>query len=137
MVWRILAEGVMSLHLLIIGFVVVSAVLLATGFFKARRNWQYLYYGVIVLALGVAANSWLGMWKSCPFTALEYTLRRQYDPTESWIRTRSILGTVVSNVTGGQVPEYVFTIILGTGIVVMISSLIFWRFWRPTRLNAA
>ncbi len=132
MFWKFLAETVMSLHLLIIGFLLVSAVLLAVGVFKARRNWKYFYCGVILLALGVGLNNWLGVWKSCPLTALEYTLRRQYDPTESWIRTKSLAATVVFNVTGAQVPEYVFTIALGTGILVMISSIIFWRAPKPS-----
>jgi hypothetical protein len=131
MLWRILAEAVMSLHLLIIGFFIVSAVLLAIGLFKARRNWQFFYYGVIALALGVALNNWVGISKPCPLTALEYTLRRQYDPSESWIRTKSLSATVVFNITGAQVPEYVFTIALGAGIAVMISSLILWRTTRP------
>lgn len=127
MFWKILAEAVMVLHLLIICFFGVSAVLLAIGFFKKRRNWQFFYCGVVVLALGVAVNQWAGILKSCPLTALEYMMRRYYDPTESWIRTRSISATAVFNVTGIEVPEYIFTILLVIAIAVIISSLIFWR----------
>lgn len=127
MFWKVLAETVMSLHLLIILFFLISVVLLAIGFFKGRRNWQFFYYGCTVVALGVAVNSWVGISKSCPLTALEYMLRRNYDPSESWMRTKSIMATVVLNVTGAEVPEYVFTIALVTGMIVMISSLIFWR----------
>ena len=127
MVWKVLAEAVMSLHLLIIIFFIVSAVLLAIGFFKGRRNWQFFYYGCIVLALGVAVNNSVGILKSCPLTALEYMLRRNYDPSESWMRTKSLMATVVFNITGAEVPEHIFTIALVTGMIVMISSLIFWR----------
>ena len=127
MLWRILSEAVMVTHLLLICFLLVSAVLLATGFFKGRRNWQFFYYAVVALALGVVVNNWVKILKQCPLTALEYMLRSQYDPSESWMRTRSLMATVVFNTTGAEVPEYIFTIALVTGIVVMISSLIFWR----------
>ena len=131
MFWRILSEAVMILHLLLICFLIVSAVLLATGFFKGRRNWQFFYYAVVALALGVVVNNWVKIFKYCPLTALEYILRRQYDPSESWVRTRSLMATVVFNITGAEVPEYVFTIALVSGIVVMVSSLIFWRAKEP------
>jgi len=72
-------------------------------------------------------NNWVKILKHCPLTALEYMLRSQYDPSESWIRTRSLMATVVFNITGAEVPEYIFTIALVTGIVVMISSLTLWR----------
>ena len=122
----------MSVHLLIICFFIVSVVLLAIGFFKGRRNWQLFYYGCTVLALGVAVNNWVGILKACPLTALEYMLRRNYDPGESWLRTKSLMATVVFNITGAEVPECVFTIALVTGMIVMISSLIFWRPTRPS-----
>jgi hypothetical protein len=127
MLWRILSEAVMVLHLLLICFLLVSAVLLAIGFFKGRRNWQIFYYVVVALATGVAVNNWVKILKHCPLTALEYMLRRQYDPSESWIRTRSLMATVFFNTTGAEVPEYVFTIALVSGIAVAVSSLVLWR----------
>jgi hypothetical protein len=54
-------------------------------------------------------------------------LRRLYDPSESWMRTRSLLGTIIFDTTGVEVPEFAFTIGLGIGIVVMIGSLILRR----------
>ena len=127
MFWRILADAVMGLHLLLIGFFGVSVVLLALGFFKGRRNWQFFYYGVTALAVGLGVMAWKGILQSCPLTDLEYMLRRSYDPSESWMRTRSLLGTIIYNTTGVEVPEFVFTIALVIGIVVMISSLLFRR----------
>ena len=127
MLWRILADAVMGLHLLLIGFFAVSVVLLALGFFKGRRNWQFFYYGVtaVVVSLGVAA--WAGVLRSCSLTDLEYILRRLYDPTESWMRTSSLLGTIIFGATGVEVPEFAFTIALVVAVVVMISSLILRR----------
>lgn len=127
MPWRILAETVMGLHLLLMAFLTVSAVLLALGFFRGRRNWQRFYYGVIVLAVGITVADKTEILKSCSLTDLEYMLRRLYDPSESWMRTRSLLGTTMFNTTGVEVPEVVFTIGLGTIIAVMIGSLILRR----------
>jgi hypothetical protein len=125
--WRILADTVMGIHLLLIGFFAVSVVLLALGFFKGRRNWHFFYYGVTAVAISLGVASWLGILKSCSLTDLEYMLRRLYDPSESWMRTRSLLGTIIFDTTGVEVPEFAFTIGLGIGIAVMISSLILRR----------
>ena len=127
MLWRILADAVMGLHLLLIGFFAVSVVLLALGFFKGRRNWQFFYYGVTVVVVGLGIASWVGVLRSCSLTDLEYILRRLYDPTESWMRTSSLLGTIIFNATGVEVPEFAFTIALGVAVMVMISSLILRR----------
>jgi len=125
--WRILADTVMGLHLLLVGFFAVSVILLALGFFKGRRNWQRFYCGVTALAISLGVAAWAGVLRSCSLTDLEYMLRRLYDPSESWMRTRSLLGTIIFDTTGVEVPEYAFTIGLGIGIAVMISSLILRR----------
>ena len=127
MLWRVLAETVMGLHLLLMAFLTVSAVLLALGFFRGRHNWQRFYYGVIVLAVGITVADKTEILTSCSLTDREYMLRRLYDPSESWMRTRSLLGTTMFNTTGVEVPEVVFTIGLGTIIAVMIGSLILRR----------
>jgi len=123
MLWRILADAVMGLHLLLMGFFALSVVLLAAGFFKGRRGWRLFYYGVVASAAGLGAAAWTGRLRNCPLTDLEYALRRLYDPSDSWMRTRSLLGTVIFDTTGVEVPEFAFTIALVTGIAVMIGSL--------------
>ena len=124
MLWRILADAVMGLHLLLMGFFAVSVVLLALGFFKGRRNWQFFYYGVTTVVIGLGVASWIGILRSCSLTDLEYMLRRLYDPSGSWMRTRSLLGTIIFNATGVEIPEFAFTTALGVGIAVMIGSLL-------------
>ncbi len=124
MLWRILADAVMGLHLLLMGFFAVSVVLLALGFFKGRHNWQFFYYGVATVAVGLGVASWTGILKSCSLTDLEYVLRRLYDPSESWMRTMSLLGTIIFDISGVEVPEFAFTIALVVGIAVMIGSLL-------------
>jgi len=127
MLWRILADAVMGLHLLLIALFAVSVVLLALGFFKGRRNWRFFYYGVTAVVVGLGIASWVGVLRSCSLTDLEYILRRFYDPSESWMRTSSLLGTIIFNATGVEVPEFAFTIALVAAVVVMISSLILRR----------
>ena len=127
MPWKILADVVMGVHLLLMAFFAVSVILLALGVFKGRRNWHRFYWGVVVLATSLGAASWAGVLKSCSLTDLEYMLRRLYDPSESWMRIKSLLGTIIFDTTGVEVPEFVFTIGLVTGIVVMIGSLLFRR----------
>ena len=85
------------------------------------------YCGVVVLATGLGVASWIGLLKSCSLTDLEYMLRRLYDPSESWMRTRSLLGTLIYDASGVEVPEFMFTIGLVVGIAVMISSLVLRR----------
>ena len=127
MIWKILADTVMGLHLLLMGFFAVSVVLLALGFFKGRRSWQLFYGGVTALAISLGVASWAGILRSCSLTDLEYMLRRLYDPSESWMRTKSLLGTIIFDTTGIEVPEFAFTIGLGIGITVMIGSLVLRR----------
>lgn len=127
MLWKILAEVVMGTHLLLMALFAMSVILLALGVFKRRRNWQLFYRGVVVSVTGLGAAAWAGVLKSCPLTDLEYMLRRLYDPSESWTRTRSLLGTLIYNTSGIEVPEFVFTISLVVGIAVMVSSLFLQR----------
>ena len=127
MPWKILADVVMGLHLLFITFFAISAVLLGVGFFRGRRNWQLFYWGVTGSAIGLGVASVTRVLRSCPLTDLEYMLRRLYDASESWMRTRSLLGTLIYDATRVEVPEFVFTIGLVIGVIVMISSLTFRR----------
>jgi len=127
MPWKILADVVMGLHLSLMAFFAVSIVLLALGVFKGHRNWLFFYCGVAVLASGLGIAPWTGALKSCSLTDLEYLFRRLYDPSESWMRTRSLLGTLIYDASGIEVPEFVFTIGLVVGIIAMISSLVLRR----------
>jgi len=127
MLWKILADLVTGLHLSIIGFFAVSVVLLATGFFKGKRNWKIFYWVFVALAVGLQVALSTRVLKSCPITDLEYMLRNHYDASASWMRTRSLLATTIFNVTRAEVPEYALTITMAAGIVIMVISLIFWK----------
>ncbi len=127
MVCKIQAEVVVVLHLGIIIFFTVSAVLLALSVFRGRRNWQIFYWCVLGLAVGLRVGDWTGLLESCSITDLEYMLRRMYDPSEVWMREGSLLATVAYNTTGIEIPEFVFTVLWGVITAVMVSSLIFRR----------
>ena len=122
MVWKILADIVMGLHLLLMVLALVYVVLLTLGFFKGQQWARFVCYGLIGLAIYVGVVSFTGL--SCPLTEAEYALRRLYDHSGSWIRSRSLLGTVLFNITGIDIPEFVFTIILIVGIGVTIGALV-------------
>jgi hypothetical protein len=125
--WKLFADTVTGLHLLLMVFFAVSAVLLAAGFFKERRNWKIFYWVFIVVAVGSQVALSTKILKSCPITDLEYLLRSHYDASESWVRSKSLLATAIFNVTGISVPEYALTIAMVAGLVVMVISLIFWK----------
>ncbi len=125
--WKFLADTVTGLHLLLIVFFAVSAVLLATGVFKGHRNWKIFYWIFIGGAISLQVLLSSRIWKSCPITDMEYWLRSQYDASENYIRTRSLLATAIYNVTGAAVPEYALTIAMALGLVIMVISLILWK----------
>jgi len=127
MPWKFLADAVTGLHLLAMAFFAVSAVMLAAGFFKARRNWKIFFWVFIggVVALQIALST--KILKACPATSLEYTLRSHYDSSGSYVRSHSLLATTMLNVTGITVPEYILTIAMVLGLLIMVISLIFWK----------
>lgn len=131
--WKFFADTVTGLHLLLMGFFAVSAVLLAVGVFKERRNWKVFYWVFVAGAVGLQVALWTKILESCPVTDLEYMLRSRYDATESWVRSKSLLATAIFNVTGATVPEYTLTIAMAAGLVVMVFSLIFWK---PARVSS-
>ncbi len=122
-----MADTVTGLHLLLIAFFAVSAVLLAAGVFRAHRNWKIFFWVFISAAVGLQVMLSTKIWKFCPITDLEYWLRSHYDATASYVRIRSLLGTAIYNITGIGVPEYYLTITMVVGLFIMVVSLIFWK----------
>jgi hypothetical protein len=121
-IWRVLADVVMYLHillpLLLVGVVAVSL------FREVGFQWRLLCY--------VGMGSWvimeiapkLGWTKNCALTDLEYSLRRLYDPSESWIRTRSLPATVIFNISRIEVPEFIFTVMFGIFLATVVGIVI-------------
>jgi hypothetical protein len=131
--WRVLADVVMYLHILLpllFAGVVMFSLIREIGF-----RWRLLCYMVMGFWVIMEIAPKFGWTKNCPLTDLEYLLRRHYDPSESWVRIRSLPATIIFNVTGIEVPEFVFTamfvIILATVIGVFITRSIIHK--RPSR----
>ena len=120
--WRVLADVVMYLHILLpllfVGVVVFSL------FREVGFQWRLLCYVVMGVWIILEIAPKLGWTKNCPLTDLEYSLRRLYDPSESWVRTRSLPATIIFNISGIEVPEFVFTAIFGIIMATVIGIFI-------------
>lgn len=77
--YQLLADAVLTLHLLVVGFVVVGLLLIVIGNLRGWRWVNRLWLRLAHLAaIGfVVAESWFGI--VCPLTTLEMWLRRQAD----------------------------------------------------------
>jgi dolichyl-phosphate-mannose--protein O-mannosyl transferase len=99
--WRVLADVVMYLHILLpflfVGLIVLSLIR------EVSFQWRLLYYVVIGVWIIMEIAPKFGWTKNCPLTDLEYSLRRLYDPSESWVRTRSLPATIIFNISGIEV----------------------------------
>ena len=117
--WNFLAEVVMYMHvllpLLFVGFIVFSL------FREVGFKWRLLCYVIIGVWVIMEIAPKVGWTKYCPLTDLEYLFRRFYDPSESWIRTRSLPATIIFDISGIEVPEFIFTIIFGIILAAVIS----------------
>jgi hypothetical protein len=120
--WRVLADVVMYLHILLpllfVGVVVFSL------FREVGFQWRLLCYVVMGVWIIMEIAPKFGWTKNCPLTDLEYSLRRLYDPSESWVRTRSLPATIIFNISGIEVPEFVFTAIFGIIMATVIGIFI-------------
>jgi hypothetical protein len=120
--WRVLADVVMYLHILLpllfVGGIVFSLIR------QVRIRWWLLYCIVMGLWIIMEIAPKFDWTENCPLTDLEYALRRLYDPGESWLRTRSLPATVIFNISGIEVPEFVFTAIFGIIVATTIGIVI-------------
>ena len=120
--WRVLADVVMYLHiflpLLFVGVVVLSL------FREVGFQWRLLCYVVMGVWIIMEIAPKFGWTKNCPLTDLEYSLRRLYDPSESWVRTRSLPATVIFNISGIEVPEFIFTVVFGIFLATVVGIVI-------------
>jgi hypothetical protein len=106
------------LPLLLIGVVVVSL------FREVGFQWRLLCYMGVGLWVIMEIAPKFGWTKNCPLTDLEYSLRRLYDPSESWVRTRSLPATVIFNISRIEVPEFIFTVVFGIFLATMVGIVV-------------
>lgn len=120
MIYRLLADGVLLLHLAFIAFVVAGALLVW------RRRWlAWLHLPAVAWAVTVEVNGWL-----CPLTPLE-------------VRLRILAGD--SGYTGGFIERYLLPLIypaaltpgvqllLGLGLLLLNVLLYGGLLWRSAR----
>ena len=77
MVYAILADSVLLIHTLFVGFVVLGLILIVVG---GMRGWQWVRnpwfrLGHLLAIVVVVLQAWLGIW--CPLTLLEMSLREK------------------------------------------------------------
>jgi hypothetical protein len=122
-IYRLLADGVLLLHLAFIAFVVAGALLVW------RRRWvAWLHLPAVVWAVTVEVNGWL-----CPLTPLE-------------VQLRILAGD--SGYTGGFIERYLLPLIypaaltpgvqllLGFGLLLLNVLLYGGLLWRAARRRA-
>jgi hypothetical protein len=121
-IWRVLADIVMYLHILLP--VLLVGVVGFSLFRELGFRWRLLCYAVTGVWVIMEIAPKVGWTTNCPLTDLEYSLRRLYDPSESWIRTRSLPATVVFSISGIEVPEFIFTFIFGIFMAAVVGIII-------------
>jgi hypothetical protein len=87
---------------------------------KWASNGSSFFYVVLVAWIIIEVAPKFGWTKNCPLTDLEYFLRRHHDPSESWVRTKTLPVTIIFNITGIEVPDFVFTAIFG---IIMATAM--------------
>ena len=103
------------------------AIMMACGVFKGKRNWIIFGWVVVVVIVFLRVGDWVGLLPTCSLTDLEYYFREIYAPGGDWFRSRSLLGTVVYNITGFSISETFFTVLWGVVLVMLVVSLIIYR----------
>lgn len=121
-IWRVLADMVMYLHILLPLLLVV--VVVVSLFREVGFQWRLLCYVGMGLWVIMEIVPKFGWTKNCPLTDLEYSLRRLYDPSESWVRTRSLPATVIFNISRIEVPEFIFTVVFGIFLAIVVGVVV-------------
>ena len=106
-VYSFLADGVLILHTLFVGFVVLGLLFIiiggVVGWHWVRNPWFRLGH---LVAIGIVVfQAWLGIW--CPLTILEMTLRQK---AGSAVYAGSFIAHWLNALIFYQAPAWVFTL---------------------------
>ena len=123
MLYQLLADMVLVLHVAIVAFVVVGLVLIVAGNLRGWRWVNALWFRLAHLAAiaVVVAESWVGM--VCPLTTLELWLRTQ---AQGATYEGSFIEHWLQRVLYYDAPPWVFT--LGYTLFGLIVIAIWWRY---------
>lgn len=117
MAWKLVADFVVLVHLLWIGFIACGALLVRW------RDWvKWLHVGALVFSVCLQLFHW-----TCPLTWLEIWLRRQHDPALTY--TGDFLAHYAEELVYLQVPP--LTLLIATLSVAGFSAWVYWRGSQP------
>lgn len=124
--YQLLADAVLSLHVVLVVFVVGGLVLIVVG---NLCGWQWvkgIRFRLLHLAAiaTVTAEAWLGL--TCPLTAIEAWLRAKAGATPA---ETGLIEYWLQRLLYYQAPSWVFT--LGYSLFALLVVLAWWR-WPPT-----
>ena len=125
--YKHLADAVLVLHTLFVGFVVLGLPLIFIG---AKRGWRWVrnfHFRLLhLLAIGVVvAQAWIGV--ICPLTDIEMLLRQRAGEKSY---TESFIQHWLHKLIYYEAPWWVFTLIYTLfGLLVLLS----WQLVRPHR----
>ena len=115
MVWWLLANVVLTIHVLLFVVIVVGLLLAAIGVLKRYKKVSFVYWSVTIATLISQ------LIPGCQLTTIERWMRHQVDP--SWEREySSIARTLTNEFLGTDLPDKFFTglaVILGV-VVAMV-----------------
>ncbi|MHC4768076.1 MAG: DUF2784 domain-containing protein [Planctomycetota bacterium] len=121
--YALLADILVLVHLLLVGFIIGGQVAIVVG---AVRKWSWIRNPVfrvchVLVIVLVAANATAGIL--CPLTEWEYALRsRAGQVVETDI---SFMGRLVRGVLFYELPTWVFTLTYVLFALVVIATLVF------------
>ena len=116
--YRILANVVFVIHILVIVFMITNAALTITGFMADHP----LYHRLSTVFVGMVIISQI-VFLGCPLVALEYSLRRHYDPSIHY--TGSFTVYLIEKLTGVTIPTLAVTIATYLIVAIVIAGWIF------------
>ncbi len=125
--WRLLADSVLCVHILIAVFIVLGQLaILAGGLVGAQsvRSFKFRFTHLMLIVF-VAGQTWLG--QLCPLTLLEQYLRQR---AGQQIYTESFTQHWLAPLIFFDAPWWVFTALHSFGALIVISS---WWIVPPAR----
>lgn len=118
MVWHLLADLVVGLHLLWILFLILGA------FPGRRRRWvRVLHLGALTFSLALQLCGWI-----CPLTGLEVWLRARGDPASGY--AGDFLAHYAESLVYLRLPPA-----LVLAATALIASLSVWAYWPAARTD--
>ena len=127
--YRLLADSILFVHTLFVGFVVMGLVLIVAG---GLRGWQWVrnpwFRLAHLLAIAIVVlQAWLGLW--CPLTLIEMRLRQMAGEA---VYSGSFIAHWLDVLLYYEAPAWVFTLCYTLFGALVVAA---WIWVRPSRLK--